>query len=402
MMKLSWKPTDILVVCVNEADLGPLEAAGYRAVMAPGAEDFGPIPKAEHYVVLANGASKRIAQDLIAAGVTNDDWRISVNELTEWQDLTHVEAHGGTEAVQAVMRKSRALVHEEILPFIEVQKPDHVPSYKTGWPFFDPHLRWSDKEVVIGCGQYAGGKSQLFQMLACDFADVAGRQMGGARSAICGLEDADWRIKRNIERFATSREARTPSRGGVSGRIRFMLDNVHRIGRPASAGVRDIAWFLDRARTLHLRDDCRFFALDPWNQHDEQMAKAELETQYVNRMLRDICQFAEEHKVIVCIVTHIAAKSYDEFGNVKPFRIAQAAGSSHFGRMADRGICVARSKSLPGARGEDRMVVKFDKAKDEESMGLRGALALNFDPQAMDIRVAEPEAVQAVREFWGN
>ena len=51
MMKLSWKPTDILAICANEADLGPLEAAGYRAVMAPGPDDFGPIPRAEHYVV---------------------------------------------------------------------------------------------------------------------------------------------------------------------------------------------------------------------------------------------------------------------------------------------------------------------------------------------------------------
>ena len=142
---------------------------------------------------------------------------------------------------------------------------------------------------------------------------------------------------------------------------------------------------------------------DPWNQHDEQMAKAELETQYVNRMLRDICQFAEAHKVIVCIVTHIAAKSsrrvwqretvpYRPSGRVKSLRTD--------GRPWD--LCCPLEESLPGARGEDRMVVKFDKAKDEESMGLRGALALNFDPQAMDIRMAEPEAVQAVREFWGN
>ena len=276
------------------------------------------------------------------------------------------------------MRKSRALVHEEILPFTEVQKPDHVPSYKTGWSFFDEYLRWSDKEVVVGCGQYAGGKSQLFQMFACDFADVAGRHMGGARSAICGLEDADWRIKRNIERFAMSREAKDPSRGGTSGRIKFMLDNVHRIGRPAGAGVRDIAWFLDRARTLHLRDDCRFFALDPWNQHDEQMAKAELETQYVNRMLRDICQFAEEHKVIVSIVTHIAAKSYDEFGTRNRSASPKQRDQATSGGWQTAVFALPAQRACLERVGEDRMVVKFDKAKDEEKHGTSGRPCTEF------------------------
>jgi len=61
-MKLSWSPSDILAICATEADLGPLEAAGYRAVMAPGPGEFGPMPKADHYIVIANGVSKRIAE----------------------------------------------------------------------------------------------------------------------------------------------------------------------------------------------------------------------------------------------------------------------------------------------------------------------------------------------------
>ena len=50
------------------------------------------------------------------------------------------------------------------------------------------------------------------QMLACDWADQAGRLMDSTAS-ICAWEDAGWRVKRNIERFAVSRENDDPRHG---------------------------------------------------------------------------------------------------------------------------------------------------------------------------------------------
>jgi Bifunctional DNA primase/polymerase, N-terminal len=52
-------------------------------------------------------------------------------------------------------------------------------------------------------------------MFGCDWADVVGRQIG-ATASICAWEDAGWRVRRNIERFAVSREtmeARSPRNG---------------------------------------------------------------------------------------------------------------------------------------------------------------------------------------------
>ena len=66
------------------------------------------------------------------------------------------------------------------------------------------------------------------------------------------------------------------------------------------------------------------------------------ETQYVNKMLREMRQFTDVHKVIMVVVTHISAKTYGEEGGIRPFRVAQAHGSSHFGKKSDRGFCVAR------------------------------------------------------------
>jgi hypothetical protein len=394
-MALSWNPEDMLILCESATDVAALTDAGYVAMIAPTTEEFGPISRADHYVVAANGSSKRIANSLITAGLCKS-WQISVNDLSGYDDLAQAAAEGGDDLVRSIIESSESVFADEVHSFAEVHKPENVPSYNTGWQFLNPYLRWSEAELGVFAGPYAGGKSALAQMLACDFADVAGRQIG-ATASICAWEDAAWRVKRNIERFAETREDLIPLKG-PSWRKTDLLKRTFRITcRPG--GQRSIDWYLERAEQLYHRENCRFFVFDPWNQHDEERDRGDTETQYVNKMLREMNEFTASHKCIMIVVTHISAKSYDDEGNIRPFRIAQAHGSSHFGKMADRGICVARTRALPSAAGEDRMIVRFDKAKDEETMGKIDTIAVKYDRDRMDIDV-DDDATTELRELW--
>ena len=341
-------------------------------------------------------------EDLVKGGLCKP-WQISINGLNGYQDLTHAAEQGGAELVRQIVRKSKSLFEDEAHPFADVQKPDKVPTYPTGWDFLQPYIRWSDSELGVFAGPYAGGKSALAQMLACDWADVAGR-LNGSTASICAWEDVGWRVRRNIERFAISREDMGPMKG-PSARINDLLNRVFRITcRPG--GERSIKWYLERCEHLIKRENCRFFVFDPWNEHDEVRIKGvdDNETQYVNRMLRDMKEFVMAHNVIMIIVTHVAAKSYDEEGGICPFRIAQAHGSSHFGKKADRGICIARTRML-GATSRlpeserDRMIIRFDKAKDEESMGKIDTIAVRYDRDAMNI-MPDDAATEEIREAW--
>jgi len=179
---------------------------------------------------------------------------------------------------------------------------------------------------------------------------------------------------------------------------------LHRITCEPHVNQRTIDWYLKRCELLLRRENCRFFVFDPWNQHDEERKAGDTETQYVNQMLRELCMFAHSNKVIMIVVTHISSNSYDENGGIRPFRIAQAHGSSHFGKMADRGICVFRTRNLETTahlpdEERDRMGVRFDKAKDEESMGKRDTIALKLDTKAMNITM-DVEATEEIRELW--
>jgi hypothetical protein len=389
---LCWKHDAMLILVEDEANIEPLTAAGYRTMLAPAKEAAEPLPAAEHYVVIANGSSKQIALTLMGI----EQWRISVNECAGYQDLTHAEAEGGIDLVRKIVRESRSLNYGEIMPFSDVVRPKDVKTYPTGWKFLDPYVRYRKAELIVVLGPYRQGKSQLAQILACDFADKAGREQG-ATAGICAWEDEDWIVQENIERFARSREEIDPMKGGDV-RVWDLLARVHKIWRPATM-TRDFSWFKERAFELLMRENCRFFVFDPWNLADHVFPRSEVETQYVDRMLKELGKFVEEHQVIVVIVHHVGSKTFDDLGDVKKFTLASAHGSSNFGKQCHRGICVARSSKLEGAAGEDRMILLFDKAKVEKYMGKRDILALDFDPEKMDF-IVDPVATRHIKQEW--
>jgi hypothetical protein len=382
----------MLILVEDEANVEPLTAAGYRAMLAPAPEAAEPLPAAEHYVVIANGSSKQIASTLMGI----DEWRISINECAGYQDLTHAEAEGGIDLVRKIVRQSRSINYGEIMPFADVKEPTDVKTYPVWWPFLQDFIRYRKAELVVVLGPYSGGKSQVAQMLACDFADKAGREQG-ATAAICAWEDEDWVVQENIKRFARSREEQDPMKGSDA-RVWDLLGRVHKIWRPSTL-QRDFEWFKKRAYELLMRENCRFFIFDPWNLADHVFRDREAETMYVDRMLKELGAFVEQHQVIIVIVHHVGSKSFDDQGDVKKFTLASAHGSSNFGKQCHRGICVARSTKI-SADGQDRMILMFNKSKVERYMGRRGILALRFEPEEMDFTL-DTHATRQIKDKWG-
>ena len=100
---LSWKPEDILAICENEADIEALAAAGYKAMLTPAPKTSVPCPRPSTTSSWPTARPKRIAR---SSGRPIKQWRISVNDLAGYQDLTHVAEKGGVELVRSIIRKS--------------------------------------------------------------------------------------------------------------------------------------------------------------------------------------------------------------------------------------------------------------------------------------------------------
>jgi hypothetical protein len=166
--------------------------------------------------------------------------------------------------------------------------------------------------------------------------------------------------------------------------------------------ARLLQWYCDLVEHRAKRNEVRFFVFDPFNEHDSTRAPNQTETEYVREMMIKFRRLVHGLGIILIVVTHVSAKSYDETGKIKPFRIANASGSVQFGNKADRGICILRTGALKDASStgaDEHMLLHFDKAKDEEVMGQRGTVACVFDPKRMTLQ-EDPGATAKARQQW--
>ena len=66
----------------------------------------------------------------------------------------------------------------------------------------------------------------------------------------------------------------------------------------------DIDGLLELARTAAVRDGCKLFIFDPWNEVEHKRRGDETMTEYVGRAIRAVKRFARMHNVAVWIVAH--------------------------------------------------------------------------------------------------
>jgi len=272
-------------------------------------------------------------------------------------------------------------------------------TYPCGYPFLHNHLRWAPPELGIIAGPYGCGKSTFNRLLAYKWADTVGRKEN-ARVSIVGWEDKIHTIKREVLRYALGGDVATLT----SPQAKRLADMEGRVGwtqrHPDDARL--LSWYCDLVEHRAKHDRVRFFVFDPFNEHDSTRAPNQTETEYVREMMIKFRKLVHGLGIIMVVVTHVSAKSYDENGKIKPFRIANASGSVQFGNKADRGICILRTSTLSDASttgASEHMVLHLDKAKDEEVMGRRGTVACVFDPKSMTLEADEGATAKA-REAW--
>jgi hypothetical protein len=160
-------------------------------------------------------------------------------------------------------------------------------------------------------------------MLAYRWADTIGRAMD-ARVSIVGWEDSIAIVKREVERYALGGNI---TEGLTSEQAKRVYDMERRVGwtqrHPDDAKL--IQWYCDLVAHRAKRDGVKFFVFDPFNEHDSTRAKNQTETEYIRDVMTSLRRLAHGLGIIMIVVTHVSAKSYDENGKIKPFRVANAA-----------------------------------------------------------------------------
>lgn len=385
-----------LVVCLDPEDYAFAAAKidPDRALVGR-VEDIGTMRHGCTILVIARGDGYRALGEF---GLLDDGLLVDLGKNGSLASFLE----GVDDPTQTLLSRSGDAFAAEERPFAQWEFPEPVQGVSSGIEFLDHHLRWTDQgELVVVAGPYGCGKSTVTRMLAMAWADHVGREHGQSAS-LCGWEDRGEIVKREVSRYALGGDFEPNQMNDRQwDRLADMHNRVRWTVR-IEGEERLLEWYVALVEHRVRHHNVRFFVFDPWNEHDSHKDIRQTETEYVRDVMQVLQALARRLKIIIVIVTHVGAKMYDENGGVKPFRIANAAGSAAFGAKATRGICMLRTTALgdySDTGQQDHTVLYFDKTKNEETMGKRGPIACLFDPKRMSL-VQDIGATMQVRTIW--
>jgi len=285
---------------------------------------------------------------------------------------------------ETVLSWAKPLLWSEVRPINEWPDIEELPTYTSGFEFLDYSLRWRPPELVVTVGPYGSGKSLIAKMLALKWADLQNEPV-----SITAWEDDPFNEMEMIRRYADRNERRAQ---------RLMSRFLWTKRLPDERRL--LSWYVGLVRRQHEQFGTRHFVFDPWNEHDFDKDPRVAETEYVRDWMQKFQALTKELGIVLNIVTHVSARTYSEDGSIKPFRLANAYGSSNFGAKADRGICVLRTGKLgPEGVPVDHTVIRFDKIKVERVMGRRSTFAVQYDEERHDL-VFDADATEKARKAW--
>lgn len=281
-------------------------------------------------------------------------------------------------------REPKHLFWDDVIWLSEVEEED-FPTYPSGIDFLDINLgwRWRVPELVIIAGPYGCGKSTFGQYLAANFVNGVGRQFKSG-AMLCSWEDLSSEVRRNIATFGRNHDATD------------LLNKIAFVRRDPNED-RFISWYIDLVRYHRKRYGTMFFFLDPWNEMDHQKAPMQNETEYTREIMKEFRRVVDVEQIILVIATHVSAKYIKGNGDIEPFKIGHAFGSSNFGAKADRGICLAQSKKWDSVNGH--AIIRHDKSKIKRKMGKTGTVAARFDDRKFRYEY-DSYVTEAVKDVW--
>lgn len=309
-----------LVICEGEWDALTAVQLGWRAVSvpngAPSAETDDPA-NAKRYeflwrardqinrvsrIILAtddDAAGKALRADLIA--LLGADRCSFVEYPFPCKDLNEALVEYGPEAVHKALREAKAVPVKGLHRLSDFPDMPEVRGIPLGIDVMEGKI-----EIVLGTVTVFTGYANMGKTTVLDTV-VAHAIMRGLSVCIGSFETDPKPIMRDdLARALIGCSAYDfPSHPQRKAAYDTLENQIRVISNSLDEDLEiDVDGLLELARTAAVRDGCKLFVFDPWNEIEHKRRKDETGTEYVGRAIRAVKRFAKRHNVAVWIVAH--------------------------------------------------------------------------------------------------
>jgi twinkle protein len=309
-----------LVICEGEWDALTALQLGWRAVSvpngAPSAETDDPA-NAKRYeflwrardqinrvsrIILAtddDAAGKALRADLIA--LIGADRCSFVDYPFGCKDLNEVLTELGADAVHRALREAKPVPVEGLYRLSDFPDMPEVRGMPLGIDAMDGKIEIVPGTLTVFTGYANMGKTTITNTV------IAHAVMRGMNVCVGSFETAPKPILRDhIARALIGCSAyEFPSHPQRRDAFATLEAQVRIISNSLNEDLEiDIDGLLELARTAAVRDGCKLFIFDPWNEVEHKRRHDETVTEYVGRAIRAVKRFARQHNVAVWIVAH--------------------------------------------------------------------------------------------------
>lgn len=237
--------------------------------------------------------------------------------------------------------------------------------YDSGFPGLSDHykLRLGDFAVVTGLP--GSGKSAFVGDLAC-------RMAYRHKWPVC------FASFEQVPQLDHRRMLRSWFGGGLErsldaeslARADRWINDTFRFVVPDDEDCPTLPWVMQRLAAAALRDGCRLFILDPWNELEHDRPEGMSLTEYVGAALREFRLFARRYEAHVIVVAH-PAKMRPDNGKIPVPTLYDISDSAHWANRADVGIVVHR-------KSEEETLIRVAKSRYHDQIGKPGDVSVKY------------------------
>lgn len=244
-------------------------------------------------------AGKALRADLIA--LLGADRCSFVEYPFPCKDLNEVLLEYGPDAVHKALREAKAVPVEGLYRLSDFPDMPEIRGIPLGIDVMDGKIEIVPGTLTVFTGYANMGKTTITNTV------IAHAVMRGMNVCVGSFETAPKPILRDhIARALIGCSAYDfPNHPQRLDAYRTLEQQVRVISNSLNEDLEiDIDGLLELARTAAVRDGCKLFIFDPWNEVEHKRRGDETVTEYVGRAIRAVKRFARSHNVAVWIVAH--------------------------------------------------------------------------------------------------